>query len=115
MAVQRGLDELDSPAASRVVRRLVDAWAAGRFDELENFPRWCECLDSEADRELHRRSVDARNPAMADRVAALHQRGLSVFAAVGALHMIGPGGLPALLARQGFAVSRVPFVAGSPP
>lgn len=36
--------------------------------------------------------------------------GKRLFAAVGALHMIGDNGLPALLRKQGFAVTRVEFV-----
>ena len=113
--VRRGLDELARPASVQLVHRLVDAWAAGRFDELEDFPRWCACLDGEDERAQHRRTVEARNPAMAERIAALHAGGQAVFAAVGALHMVGPDGLPALLARQGFEVRRVPVGATSPP
>lgn len=107
-AVRRGLDELDRPASAQLVRRLLDAWAAGRFDELEDFPRWCACLDDADERDQHRRTVEARNPALAEHIVALHRGGHRVFAAVGALHMIGPDGLPALLARQGFEVRRVP-------
>jgi hypothetical protein len=113
--VRRGLDEMERPASAQVVRRLVDAWAAGRFDELEDFPRWCDCLTSDDERAEHRRTVEARNPAMAERIAALHDEGLAVFAAVGALHMVGPDGLPALLARRGFRVERQRSGGASPP
>ena len=52
---------------------------------------------------------DARNPAMAERIAALHGEGRRVFAAVGALHMTGAQGLPRLLRERGFTVERVVF------
>jgi uncharacterized protein YbaP (TraB family) len=32
-----------------------------------------------------------------------------VFAAVGALHMTGPQGLPRLMAARGYLVERIPF------
>jgi len=35
--------------------------------------------------------------------------GKQVFAAVGSLHMIGPMGLPALMAQRGYRVERVEF------
>ena len=45
----------------------------------------------------------------ADAIDRLHASGQRVFAAVGALHMPGPTGLPALLARRGYQVERVAF------
>ena len=102
--VRRGLDELEDPATRRVALRLAEHWAASDLAAIENFAQWCGCLESEAERQAHQAGVLARNPAMAERIAALHQRGARVFAAVGALHMTGPEGLPALLARRGFQV-----------
>lgn len=102
--VRRGLDELEDPATRRVALRLAEHWAASDLAAIENFAQWCGCLESEAERQAHQAGVLARNPAMAERIATLHQRGARVFAAVGALHMTGPEGLPALLARRGFQV-----------
>jgi hypothetical protein len=51
--------------------------------------------------------IDQRNPALAAAIDALHSDGRQVFAAVGALHMVGPLGLPALMAQRGYAVQRV--------
>lgn len=102
--VRRGLDELEDPATRRVALRLAEHWAASDLAAIENFAQWCGCLESEAERQAHQAGVLARNPAMAERIATLHQRGALVFAAVGALHMTGPEGLPALLARRGFQV-----------
>ena len=109
VAVRQGLAELRSTTARAVAQRLVDGWAEGRLADLEDFATWCACQDSDADRAQHRATVDARNPAMADRIAALHRRGHTVFAAVGALHMLGPEGLPQLMARRGFRVERIPL------
>ncbi|WP_338414630.1 TraB/GumN family protein [uncultured Sphaerotilus sp.] len=108
-AVRQGLRELGSEASRAVVQRLVTDWAEARLDDLEAFASWCGCQDSDADRAQHHTTVDARNPAMADRIAALHQRGHTVFAAVGALHMIGPAGLPQQMARRGFRVQVLPL------
>ena len=102
--VRRGLDDLEDPATRRVALRLAEHWAASDLAAIENFAQWCGCLESEAERQAHQAGVLARNPAMAERIATLHQRGARVFAAVGALHMTGPEGLPALLARRGFQV-----------
>lgn len=104
-AVQRGLDELADPAARRVALRLVSSWAAADRASLENFASWCGCLDSAAEREAHRREVTDRNVAMAERIAAMQRQGARVFAAVGVLHLVGPQGLPSLLARRGFRVT----------
>jgi uncharacterized protein YbaP (TraB family) len=54
-----------------------------------------------------KRVLDDRNPGLAASIDALHLGGKRVFAAVGSLHMIGPRGLPALLARRGYRVEPI--------
>jgi uncharacterized protein YbaP (TraB family) len=105
--VEQSLDELESGRAAPMLARIAQAWADGRYDELDHYKDWCDCLNTDAEREMHRRLLDERNPGLAERIDGLHRGGKSVFAAVGSLHMIGPHGLPALLAQRGFQVERV--------
>jgi uncharacterized protein YbaP (TraB family) len=109
--VEQSLDELESGRATPMLARIAQAWSDGRWDELERYPQWCDCLDTEAERAMHRRLLDERNPGLAGRIDTLHRSGKSVFAAVGSLHMTGPAGLPALLAQRGYQVERVPYAA----
>lgn len=113
--VRSGLDQLERGDAGAQAARLANAWADGRLELLETYPAWCRCMDTPADRALYDRLLNGRNPGMARAIAAQHASGRSVFAAVGALHMTGPQGLPALLAAQGFRVERVVFPPARPP
>jgi uncharacterized protein YbaP (TraB family) len=103
------LDQLEQGATRRTVARMAEAWARGDLAELEQYERWCECVLNGDDRKLLARLLDDRNPALAERIEALHKEGRKVLAGVGALHMVGPLGLPALLRQRGFAVERLPF------
>lgn len=105
--VAQVLDELESGRATPMLSRIAQLWADSRLDELERYEQWCGCLDTEAERALHRRLLDERNPGLAERIDALHRGGKRVFAAVGSLHMIGPQGLPTLLAQRGYQVERI--------
>jgi uncharacterized protein len=107
--VESGLQDLESGRARPLVLRLTKIWAEADLDMLSRYESWCECLKTDADRAQQARLLDDRNPALADAIAALHQAGKQVFAAVGSLHMIGPLGLPGLLARRGFKVERVAY------
>ena len=107
--VDSGLKDLESGRARPLVLRLTQIWADADLDTLSRYETWCECLKTEADRAQQLRVLDERNPPLADAVAALHAAGKNVFAAVGSLHMIGPLGLPALMAQRGFSVTRVRF------
>jgi uncharacterized protein YbaP (TraB family) len=107
--VTSGLDELESGRARPLLVRLASAWNAGDLGELERYESWCGCLDAAAERDAMKRLLDERNPVLAAGIAALHDGGGAVFAAVGSLHMVGANGVPALLARRGFAVEPVRF------
>jgi uncharacterized protein YbaP (TraB family) len=107
--VDSTLDDIESGRAQPALRRIAQVWADSDLGQLEHYADWCDCLDTDTDRAEMARLLDARNPALADGIAAIHERGQRVFAAVGSLHMIGPVGLPALLARRGFVVEWVAF------
>jgi uncharacterized protein YbaP (TraB family) len=106
-SVEGSLDDLESPNATTMLLRLANSWANSDFKTLQTYESWCDCVKTPADRAALVRLLDDRNPGLADGIAALHANGKRVFAAVGSLHMIGPKGLPALMARRGFGVERI--------
>jgi uncharacterized protein len=103
------IDQLEGGQSRRVLKRMADAWERGDLDELTNYERWCDCMNSAEERAMMVALNDERNPAMADKIAALHGEGKRLFVAVGALHMTGAKALPSLLAARGFRVERVEF------
>jgi uncharacterized protein YbaP (TraB family) len=105
--IESSLEQLESGAVRRTIARLARAWERGDLDELAQYERWCDCVLDAADRRLMQRLLDERNPALAERIDALHREGRKVFAGIGVLHMVGPQGLPALLRARGFQVERV--------
>lgn len=86
------------------LRRLAEAWSRGDLKTLADYPRWCGCADSKAERAWLKRVNDDRNVQLAARIDALHGAGQRLLVAVGALHMSGPQALPKLLAARGFEV-----------
>ena len=107
--VENGLAELEAGRARPMLMRMAQVWADADHDTLMRYDDWCECRTTAADIVSMKRLLDDRNPALAERIDALHAGGAPVFAAVGSLHMIGPLGLPALLAQRGFTVERVEY------
>jgi len=105
--VEDSLEELESSRARQLLRRQALAWANADYAEMDHYADWCDCLRNDIEREMMKRMLDERNPAMAERIDALHQSGKRVFAAVGSLHLFGPQGLPALLAKRGYQVERI--------
>lgn len=104
--INEGLDQMEDGRASRLLNRLVHDWEVGNLADLADYTKWCECLIDAADQAALSRLLDERNPALADGIAKLHEKG-NVFAAVGAMHMTGPLALPLLLQQQGFVVTPV--------
>lgn len=108
-SVAEMLDEVEKGGAERQIERLAGDWRDGRVDDIARYAEWCDCVTTPDQRRQLRHLLDDRNPAMARQLATWHRDGRSVFVAVGILHMVGPKGLPALLAAQGFTVERVAF------
>ena len=105
--VEQGLNDLDSGLARRVIVRLSNAWSASDADDLLHYQDWCECLNTDVERAQLKRLLDDRNPRLAERIDALHTQHGTLLVGVGALHMFGAAGLPALLQARGFKVTRV--------
>ena len=108
-AIESLLEQIERGTGRRTLARLAAAWTRGDLDDIAAYERWCNCVLDAADRRALTRLLDDRNPGLADSIATLHRDGTRVFAAVGALHMVGPNGLPQLLRQRGFAVERVSY------
>ena len=103
--VSSSLDDLESGRTRPLLNHMAKAWIDGDLAELARYESWCDCL---APRRTGGDEAPARRPQPAagggDRRPA--PSGPRVFAAVGSLHMIGPRGLPALLASAASGSSR---------
>ncbi len=105
--VVAGLEQLEANRIRPALQRMSRAWESGNVAEIENHGEWCDCVNTAVERDLYQRINDGRNPGMAQAIDALHRRGNSVLAAVGALHMTGKASLPKLMAERGYKVERV--------
>lgn len=113
LVADAALTQLQQGRLRAPMRKLAEVWSRGDLAALADYPAWCECTDSAAERDWYRRINDDRNGPLAERIDALHAGGQRVLVAVGALHMTGPQALPRLLAARGFDV-QVVVPAGAP-
>ena len=105
-AVQRALlAEVVRSAATAPAEdaRLAEVWARGDIDALARETH----AGMLANPELRRALLVDRNAAWAVKLGAMLRARQHPFVAVGAAHLAGPDGLPALLSAQGWSVRRV--------
>jgi len=95
-----GMKDLDTQVGN--VQELARRWAAGDVATLEK-----ELLASfEGSRELYDRLLVERNRNWVPHVETCLQQNAACFIVVGAAHLIGPDGLPALLEKKGYKVTQ---------
>jgi hypothetical protein len=94
------LAELDSPKRRTREHALERAWAQGRLGPV------IEAVEAQAAASpgVHDRLVAQRNRRWAEKVAAYLEGSEDVLVVVGAAHLVGPQGLPALLRARGLRV-----------
>lgn len=93
----------DPAAVGSETRRLEQAWMTGDLAAIEAETR----TGMMADRELRTALLLDRNRAWTARLVAMLTQGQRPFVAVGAAHLAGPDGLPAMLTSQGYRVTRI--------
>ncbi|WP_431288071.1 TraB/GumN family protein [Roseateles chitinivorans] len=107
--LRSNLQQLERPKSLlRTLDTMVTVYDRGDLARLNRYAEWCDCVTDAADRAALQRINDGRNPALAERISELHQRGQSLLVAVGAMHMTGPRALTVLLKDQGFEVTLMP-------
>lgn len=107
--LETSLEEMESGKDRVQLRRIARIWDESDNAELERYTQWCDCMDTPEQRAFMHKLLDERNPALADKIDALHGGGKKVFAAVGSLHMFGDLGLPALMIQRGYQVEQISF------
>jgi len=94
------MKELDTQVGN--VQEMARQWAAGDVKTLEK-----ELLVSfEGSRDLYDRLLVERNRNWVPHVEACLQQNAACFIVVGAAHLVGPDGLPTLLAQKGYRVTQ---------
>ncbi|MDM0046951.1 TraB/GumN family protein [Variovorax dokdonensis] len=101
------MQQLESGEMRSQMLELARLWSDSNLQRLSSYEQWCDCLNTALEKAQWKSLLDERNPHLADGIAAQHEKGRRVFAAVGALHMVGPNGLVNLLGQRGFAVTQV--------
>lgn len=94
------LKDIDTQVGN--VKELAQQWASGDVTALEK----SLLVSFEDSRELYERIVVERNRDWVPHVEACLQQNAGCFIVVGAAHLVGPDGLPTLLARKGYRVTQ---------
>lgn len=104
------MDPKQQARSSKATDTLVKSWENGDLATLESYEKWCDCANTPRERKALQRLLDTRNVKMADAIDTRLAQGPATLIGVGALHLVGPKGLPALLKAKGYTVELLPAI-----
>lgn len=104
--IDDAVHELTSDEGRKAMLAVTSMWANSDLNKLEHYRDWCDCVKTAQEKAHTKAMLDDRNIEMAKKIIQMHTSGQKVFVAVGALHMSGPNGLPALLRKAGFEIKQ---------
>jgi uncharacterized protein YbaP (TraB family) len=94
------IDDLDKEVSS--VKEMAEAWAFGNVAAVEKFT----LVGLKESPELYQRLLIERNHNWVPQVETCIKQNSGCFIVVGAAHLVGPDGLPTLLAKKGYKVTQ---------
>jgi uncharacterized protein YbaP (TraB family) len=107
----RFLDEMmgtiESGAQRSEARAMVQAWSTADRHALDEIAARCEADTSVSGRFVTQVLLKERNAGLADGLLQLLRQESRTFAAIGVLHLLGTGSVPALLQERGASVERI--------
>jgi uncharacterized protein YbaP (TraB family) len=107
----RFLDEMmntiESGAQRFEARTMVQAWSTADRHALDEIAARCEADNSESGKFVTQVLLKERNAGLADGLLQLLRQEKNTFAAIGVLHLLGTGSVPALLQEKGASVERI--------
>lgn len=107
----RFLDEMMGTIESGVqrseARAMVQAWSTADRHALDEIAARCEADTSVSGKFVTQVLLKERNVGLADSLLQLLRQENKTFAAIGVLHLLGTGSVPALLQEHGASVERI--------
>ncbi|MFL6631554.1 MAG: TraB/GumN family protein [Massilia sp.] len=101
------MDTIESGAQRMEAREIVRAWSTADRRALDRMAEKCEADRSVSGRFVTQVLLKERNVGLADRLLQLLRSEDRTVAAIGVLHLLGTGSVPALLEQSGVMVERI--------
>jgi uncharacterized protein len=101
------MDTIESGAQRTEAQEVVRAWSTADQRALDRLAARCETDQSVSGRFVTQVLLKERNVGLADRLLQLLRSEDRTVAAIGVLHLLGTGSVPALLEQRGVTVERI--------
>lgn len=107
MLLEEAVEDYDSDVTEKQISELVKAWAEGNMDEISNDVSEYSDEELKLYEEFSEKMVTNRNIGMTKYAKGALTDDKNVFICVGALHIVGEGGVVDLLEKDGYTVELV--------
>ena len=101
------MDTIESGAQRTEAHEVVRAWSTADRDALDRIAEQCETDRSVSGRFVTQVLLKERNVGLADRLLQLLRAEDRTVAAIGVMHLLGTGSVPALLEQSGATIERI--------